>query len=67
MVSLNPVIQQHPVNTVSETDIKANSLKEALDGELKYRQVKKLQATTLLADLCKSRSFSLRSIHLSLV
>jgi hypothetical protein len=43
MVSLNPVIQQHSVNRISETDVKANSLEEAFDRELKYRQAKKLQ------------------------
>jgi hypothetical protein len=43
MNSLNPAIQQHSVKRISETDVKANSLKEALDKELKCRRAKKLQ------------------------
>jgi hypothetical protein len=40
-------IQQHSVNRISETDVKANSLKEALDRELKCRRAKKLQYASL--------------------
>jgi hypothetical protein len=43
MVSLNPAIQQHSVNRISETEVKADSLKEASDRKLKYRRAKKLQ------------------------